>query len=65
MVLAAMDERLSSYALIARGAINAAIPLLTRLFSERFARLNQVVLIFHFENNFLANKYLEPFYYNQ
>ena len=49
MVLAAMDERLSSYALIARAAILVAIPLLMRLFSERFARLNQVVFIFIFE----------------
>ncbi|KAK7827203.1 exportin-4 [Quercus suber] len=40
--ISAMDERLSSYALIARAAIHVAIPLLTRLFSERFARLNQV-----------------------
>ncbi|KAL4637696.1 hypothetical protein ACB092_03G094700 [Castanea dentata] len=39
--ISAMDERLSSYALIARAAIHVAIPLLTRLFSERFARLNQ------------------------
>ncbi|XP_059628544.1 uncharacterized protein LOC132271236 isoform X3 [Cornus florida] len=39
--VAAMDERLSSYALIARAAIDVAIPLLTRLFSERFARLHQ------------------------
>ncbi|KAG6700565.1 hypothetical protein I3842_08G118500 [Carya illinoinensis] len=39
--ISAMDERLSSYALIARGAIHVAIPLLTRLFSERFVRLDQ------------------------
>ncbi|KAK4596630.1 hypothetical protein RGQ29_014596 [Quercus rubra] len=39
--ISAMDERLSSYALIARAAIHVAIPLLMRLFSERFARLNQ------------------------
>ncbi|KAM7532194.1 hypothetical protein LguiB_035604 [Lonicera macranthoides] len=37
----AMDERLSSYALIARAAIDITIPLLIRLFSERFARLYQ------------------------
>lgn len=41
--LAAMDERLSSYALIARAAIDVTIPLLTRLFSEHFARLHQVL----------------------
>ncbi|XP_075099707.1 uncharacterized protein LOC107783927 isoform X3 [Nicotiana tabacum] len=39
--IAAMDERLSSYALIARAAINVTVPLLTRLFSEKFARLHQ------------------------
>ncbi|XP_047267899.1 exportin-4 isoform X2 [Capsicum annuum] len=39
--IAAMDERLSSYALIARAAINVAVPLLTSLFSEKFARLQQ------------------------
>ncbi|KAL9413689.1 hypothetical protein AB3S75_042222 [Citrus x aurantiifolia] len=39
--ISAMDERLSSYALIARAAIDATVPLLTRLFSERFARLHQ------------------------
>ncbi|PIN07964.1 hypothetical protein CDL12_19468 [Handroanthus impetiginosus] len=37
----AMDERLSSYALIARAAIEATIPLLTKLFSERIMRLHQ------------------------
>ncbi|KAH7867446.1 hypothetical protein Vadar_033517 [Vaccinium darrowii] len=36
-----MDERLSSYGLIARAAIDVTIPLLTRLFSERFARLHE------------------------
>ncbi|KAK2968305.1 hypothetical protein RJ640_016237 [Escallonia rubra] len=36
-----MDERLSSYALIAQAAIDVTIPLLTRLFAERFARLHQ------------------------
>ncbi|KAL3520991.1 hypothetical protein ACH5RR_019140 [Cinchona calisaya] len=36
-----MDERLSSYALIARAALDAAVPLLARLFSERFAKLHQ------------------------
>ncbi|XP_028770687.1 LOW QUALITY PROTEIN: exportin-4 [Neltuma alba] len=39
--ISAMDERLSSYALIARTAVDATIPLLTRLFSERVACLNQ------------------------
>ncbi|XP_015875571.2 uncharacterized protein LOC107412327 isoform X1 [Ziziphus jujuba] len=39
--ISAMDERLSSYALIGRAAIDATIPLLSRLFSERFTRLNQ------------------------
>ncbi|XVF57114.1 hypothetical protein PTKIN_Ptkin06aG0177700 [Pterospermum kingtungense] len=39
--ISAMDERLSSYALIARAAIDVTIPLLTRLFSERFARLHR------------------------
>uniref|UniRef100_A0A2N9GZS8 Uncharacterized protein n=1 Tax=Fagus sylvatica TaxID=28930 RepID=A0A2N9GZS8_FAGSY len=39
--ISAMDERLSSYALIARAAIHVTIPFLTRLFSERFSRLNQ------------------------
>lgn len=37
----AMDERLSSYAFIARAAIDVAIPLLTSQFSERFAMLHQ------------------------
>nr|XP_010314128.1 exportin-4 isoform X2 [Solanum lycopersicum] len=40
--IAAMDERLSSYALIARAAINVTVPFLIRLFSEKFARLQQV-----------------------
>ncbi|XP_031116009.1 exportin-4 isoform X1 [Ipomoea triloba] len=39
--IAAMDERLSTYALIARAAIDITVPFLTRLFSERFARLHQ------------------------
>ncbi|XP_021888651.1 exportin-4 isoform X1 [Carica papaya] len=39
--VSAMDERLASYALIARAAVEYTIPLLTRLFSERFARLHQ------------------------
>lgn len=39
--ITAMDERLSSYALIARAALDATVPLLVRLFSERFARLHQ------------------------
>ncbi|CAN4115669.1 unnamed protein product [Withania somnifera] len=36
--IAAMDERLSLYALIARAAISVLVPLPTRLFSEKFAR---------------------------
>lgn len=55
VVLAAMDERLSSYALIARAAIDVTIPLLTRLFSERFSRLNQVVLIFILKDIFIVS----------
>ncbi|CAA3016496.1 exportin-4 isoform X2 [Olea europaea subsp. europaea] len=39
--ISAMDERLSSYALIARAASGATIPLLTTLFSERITRLHQ------------------------
>ncbi|XP_030503962.2 uncharacterized protein LOC115719167 isoform X1 [Cannabis sativa] len=39
--ISAMDERLGSYALIARAAIDVTIPLLTTLFSERFARLTK------------------------
>lgn len=39
--VAAMDERLSSYALIARAAIRSTLPLLGKLFSERFTRLQQ------------------------
>ncbi|KAF8017869.1 hypothetical protein BT93_H2928 [Corymbia citriodora subsp. variegata] len=39
--ISAMDERLSSYALIARAAIDFAIPLLTRHCTERFSRLHQ------------------------
>lgn len=42
---AAMDERLSSYALIARASIDVTIPLLTSVFSERVTRLNQVCFI--------------------
>lgn len=42
MVNAALDERLGSYALIGRTAIEVTVPFLTRLFSERFERLNQV-----------------------
>lgn len=44
-VLAAMDERLGSYALIARAAVDATVPFLTKLFSDRVARLHQVLLI--------------------
>ncbi|GAB2246564.1 hypothetical protein Droror1_Dr00002057 [Drosera rotundifolia] len=36
-----MDERLSSYGTIARAAIEHSVPLLTKLFSERFALLAQ------------------------
>ncbi|KAF6154762.1 hypothetical protein GIB67_032374 [Kingdonia uniflora] len=39
--VSAMDERLSSYALIARAAVEITIPLLSRLFSERFILLHQ------------------------
>lgn len=39
--ISAMDERLSSYALIARAASDVTIPLLTGLFNERYARLTQ------------------------
>ncbi|XP_038715218.1 exportin-4 [Tripterygium wilfordii] len=39
--ISAMDERLSSYALIARAAINSTVTLLIRMFSERFARVHQ------------------------
>lgn len=58
VVLTAMDERLSSYALIARAASDVTIPLLMRLFSERFSRLNQVVLIFILKDIFIVSKYL-------
>ena len=58
VVLAAMDERLSSYALIARAAIDVTIPLLMKLFSERVSRLNQVVLIFILEEIFIVSKYM-------
>lgn len=37
-----MDERLSSYGLIARASIECSVPLLTKLFSERFQQLYQV-----------------------
>lgn len=40
-----MDERLGSYALIARAAVDATIPFLAKHFSERVARLHQVLLI--------------------
>lgn len=40
-----MDERLGSYALIARAAVDATVPFLTKLFSDRVARLHQVLLI--------------------
>lgn len=50
MYFAARDERLSSYALIARAAAAFTIPLLTRLLSERFALLHQVTGILACEN---------------
>ena len=37
-----MDERLSSYGLIARASIEFSIPFLTKVFLERFAQLHQV-----------------------
>ncbi|XP_042013629.1 exportin-4-like [Salvia splendens] len=39
--IAAMDERLSSYALIARAALGSTIPFLTKCFSERIMMLHQ------------------------
>ncbi|XP_073158975.1 uncharacterized protein [Henckelia pumila] len=39
--ISAMDERLSSYALIARSAIGVTVPFLTKLFSDLFIRLHQ------------------------
>ncbi|KAG5531333.1 hypothetical protein RHGRI_026075 [Rhododendron griersonianum] len=39
------NERLSSYGLITRAAIDATIPLLTRLFSKRFVRLHECFLV--------------------
>ncbi|KAL6142910.1 hypothetical protein ACLB2K_061185 [Fragaria x ananassa] len=39
--ISALDERLGSYALIGRTAIEVTVPFLIRLFSERFERLNQ------------------------
>ncbi|KAL1350471.1 hypothetical protein HN51_014532 [Arachis hypogaea] len=39
--VSAMDERLSSYSLIARASVDVTIPLLHGVFSERVARLNQ------------------------
>ncbi|XP_057550159.1 uncharacterized protein LOC130828285 isoform X1 [Amaranthus tricolor] len=37
-----MDERLSSYGLIARASIEFSIPFLTKVFLERFAQLHQI-----------------------
>lgn len=37
------DERLASYALIARAAADMTVPFLVRLFSERFSLLSQVI----------------------
>lgn len=37
-----MDERLSSYGLIARASIEYSVPLLTKLFSERVNQLHQI-----------------------
>lgn len=48
-----MDERLSTYALIARAAIDITVPFLTRLFSERFARLHQVYNVFEISSGIL------------
>jgi hypothetical protein len=42
--VSAMDERLGSYALIARAAVDATIPFLAKLFSDHVARLHQVLL---------------------
>ncbi|CAA7041139.1 unnamed protein product [Microthlaspi erraticum] len=39
--VSAMDERLGSYALIARAAVDSTIPFLAKLFSDRVARLHQ------------------------
>jgi hypothetical protein len=39
------DEQLALYALISRAAADTTIPFLAQLFSERFARLNQVFLL--------------------
>ncbi|EOA32553.1 hypothetical protein CARUB_v10015843mg [Capsella rubella] len=39
--VSAMDERLGSYALIARAAVDATIPFLAKLFSDRVACLHQ------------------------
>ncbi|XP_026401021.1 exportin-4-like [Papaver somniferum] len=39
--ISAMDERLSSYALIARVALKDTVPLLTLLFSERITQIHQ------------------------
>lgn len=38
------DEQLALYAQIARSAADTTIPFLAQLFSERFARLSQVLL---------------------
>jgi hypothetical protein len=39
------DEQMALYALIARAAPDTTVPFLAQLFSERFARLNQVFLL--------------------
>ncbi|KAI4370235.1 hypothetical protein MLD38_018605 [Melastoma candidum] len=39
--ISAMDERLASYALIARAATDVTVPLLTSLFNDRLSRLHQ------------------------
>ncbi|KAG7575937.1 Peptidase C19 ubiquitin carboxyl-terminal hydrolase [Arabidopsis thaliana x Arabidopsis arenosa] len=39
--VSAMDERLGSYALIARAVVDATIPFLAKLFSDHVARLHQ------------------------
>jgi hypothetical protein len=45
VLLPERDEQLALYALIARASANTTIPFLAQLFSERFARLNQVFLL--------------------
>lgn len=42
-IISGRDETLYAYALIARAAVETTVPFLTRLFSERFALLSQVL----------------------